>query len=206
MESGSTTADRPGPVGRGPKMHAAVRAATLAELTEGGYAELTVERVAQRAGVHKTTVYRRWKDRAALVVDALAEHIAVDIPMPDTGAIESDLRELARSLVGWLTSPTGRAVEAALHSDAVRLPEIADARRRIFHDRYRRAEPVIARAVERGELPADTEPSAVVTALAAPLHFRLMVTDEPLDQAAADQSARATLAAARAGALGEPPR
>ncbi|MCT2593214.1 TetR/AcrR family transcriptional regulator [Streptomyces sp. N2-109] len=206
MELGSTPADRPRPVGRGPKMHAAVLAATVAELAEGGYAALTVERVAQRAGVHKTTVYRRWKDRAALVVDALAEHIATDIPMPDTGSIGGDLREMARSLVGWLVSPTGRAVEAALISDAVRLPEIAEARARIFGDRFRRAEPVVARAVARGELPVGTDPSAVVSALAAPIHFRLLVSGGPLDDTVAEQAARITLAAARAGVLDTPAR
>lgn len=204
MTSDSPAPDRPRTAGRGPRMHAAVLAATLDELTEAGYAALTVERVAQRAGVHKTTVYRRWKDRAALVVDALAGHVAVDIPMPDTGSIDGDLRELARSLVAWLSGPTGRAVEAALSSDASRLPEIAGARARVFGDRFRRAEPVITRAVARGELPVGTDPSAVVRTLAAPIHFRFLVTGEPLDQAAADQAARITLAAARAGVLGTP--
>lgn len=189
------------PVGRGRKAQAAVRAATLAELLDRGYAELTVEGVAQRAGVHKTTVYRRWKDRASLVVDALSEHFATDIPTPDTGAVETDLQALARALAHSMTGPAGRAVQTAMHSDAGRLPEIAEARGRVFADRFRRAEPVITRAIERGELPAETDPVEVLKTLAAPIYFRLLVSADPIDEGTADQAVRITLAAARAGAL-----
>src|SRR6266496_6224804 len=83
--------------GRGPKVRAAVLAATLAELAGTGYAALTVENVARRAGVHKTTIYRRWKDRESLVTDAMTELAATQVPFPDTGDIDTDLRRLARS-------------------------------------------------------------------------------------------------------------
>ncbi|MER5932438.1 TetR/AcrR family transcriptional regulator [Streptomyces sp. NPDC002054] len=189
------------PVGRGLKAQAAVRAATLAELLDRGYAELTVEGVAQRAGVHKTTLYRRWKDRASLVVDALAEHFATDIPIPDTGAVETDLQALARGLVQSMTGPVGRAVQTAMFSDAGRLPEVAEAKRRIFADRFRRAEPVVARAIARGELPADTDPVELIKTLAAPIYFRLLVSADPVEEGTAEQAVRITLAAAHAGAL-----
>lgn len=188
-------------VGRGPKVQRAVHAATLAELVEKGYAALTVEGVARRAGVHKTTVYRRWKDRESLVVDALAEHFARDIPAPDTGSVEADLLVLARALVESMTGPVGTALLTAMYSDAGRLPEVAEARRRVFQDRYQRAEPVVARAVERGELPEGTDALEFFRALAAPIYFRLLVTDEPVGEAVADQSVAAVLAAARAGVL-----
>ncbi|MER5387631.1 TetR/AcrR family transcriptional regulator [Saccharopolyspora sp. NPDC002686] len=188
-------------VGRGEKVRAAVHAATLAELVDKGYAALTVDNVAQRAGVHKTTVYRRWADRESIVVDALAEHVAADIPVPDTGAVDTDLRELARSLVHTMTSPTGQAVLAAMLSDAARLPEIADARKRIFGDRLRRAEPVIARAVERGELPTDTDPGELLKTLAAPIYFRLLISAEPVDDSTAEHAAALALAAARGGVV-----
>lgn len=202
--SGRTSDSAPGPdrpVGRGRKAQAAVRAATLAELLDRGYADLTVEGVAQRAGVHKTTLYRRWKDRESLVVDALSEHFATDIPTPDTGAVETDLRALARALVQSMSGPVGRAVQTAAYSDAGRLPEIAEARRRVFADRFRRAAPVVARAIERGELPAGTDPVALFTTLAAPVYFQLLVSADPVEEATADQAVRVTLAAARAGAL-----
>ncbi|WP_354639292.1 TetR/AcrR family transcriptional regulator [Kitasatospora camelliae] len=191
-------ADRPRPVGRGEKVRAAVLAAVLRELVETGYAALTVDQVAQRAGVHKTTVYRRWKDRDTLVVDALTDHIAADIPIPDTGSVAEDLELLARGLVGWLGSPVGRAVVTTMLSDAVRVPEIADARRRIFHDRTLRAAPVVARAIERGELPPGTDATELIKDLVAPIYFRVLITGEPVDTGTADRAAAAVLAAAAA--------
>lgn len=198
MRSGDSPAQ---PIGRGAKVRAAVHAATLAELVDSGYAALTVDNVAQRAGVHKTTVYRRWKDRDTLLIDALAEHMAMDIPVPDTGAIDTDLRALADSLVRSLTSPTGRAVLAAMFTGAAHLPGMAATRRHVFQDRLARAEPVVARAVRRGELPEGTDPAELLKTLAAPIYLRLLITADPVDGATADQAVRVTLAAARAGAL-----
>ncbi|MEU4549281.1 TetR/AcrR family transcriptional regulator [Nonomuraea dietziae] len=192
---------RPRQVGRGAKVRDAVHAATLAELVERGYAALTVEGVALRAGVHKTTLYRRWADRESLVADALADLSAMDVPIPHTGSIESDLGELARSLVRMMTAPKGRALLAAMFSGAADVPGVAEARRQVFDDRFRRAEPVVARAVERGELPEGTDPSELLKALAAPVYFRLLVTGEPVDEITAERAALLTLAAARAGAL-----
>lgn len=190
-----------GPVGRGPKVRAAVLAATLAELAGTGYAALTVDNVARRAGVHKTTIYRRWKDRESLVTDTMTELAATQVPFPDTGDIDTDLRRLARSFVAFLNSPTGQAIVAATLSDASRIPEIADAKHRFFSDRFRRAEPVVAGAIARGELPADTDPAELIRTLVAPIYLRLLVTAEPIDTTTADNAAKVALAAARAGAL-----
>ncbi|HZX39427.1 MAG TPA: TetR-like C-terminal domain-containing protein, partial [Streptomyces sp.] len=107
----------------------------------------------------------------------------------------------ARALAQSMTGPVGRAVQTAMYSDAGRLPEIAEARRRVFADRFRRAEPVITRAIERGELPAETDPVELLKTLAAPIYFRLLVSADPIEEGTADQAVRITLAAARAGAL-----
>ncbi|MCB5166469.1 TetR/AcrR family transcriptional regulator [Streptomyces bambusae] len=197
----SSTAHRGPAVGRGAKMRAAVLAATVAELTETGYAALTVEGVAQRAGVHKTTIYRNWKTPDALVIDALTGHFATDIPIPDTGAVDDDLRVLARSLIATMTTPAGRALLTTVLSDAVRLPALAAMKSALFEDRFRRAAPVVTRAVARGELPAATDPAEFLTTLAAPIYFRLVFTAEPVDEATADRAVAVALAAARAGTL-----
>ncbi|MGW4688353.1 TetR/AcrR family transcriptional regulator [Streptomyces sp. NPDC004244] len=193
-------------VGRGSKMRAAVLAATITELTERGYATLTVEGVAQRAGVHKTTIYRNWKTADGLVADALAGHFATEIPIPDTGAVDGDLRALARSLVATMTAPAGRALLAIALSDAMRLPQLAQAKKALFEDRFRRAEPVVTRAVERGELPAGTDPAELLKALVAPVYFRLVFTEEPVDETTADRAVDVALAAAHARALPTPCR
>jgi AcrR family transcriptional regulator len=203
MRAGGAT--RPGSApGRGPKVRSAVLAATLSELTETGYAAMTIENVAQRAGVHKTTVYRRWQSRERLVADAVTELAGTRVPFPDSDDISADLRTLARSLVRFLASPVGQAVTAVMQSDAGRIPEVADAQRRRFEERYRQAEPVIARAIARGELPPGTDPAELVRNVLAPIYLRVLVTGERISQSTADTSANAALAAARAGALSPP--
>ncbi|MFJ5731771.1 TetR/AcrR family transcriptional regulator [Streptomyces paradoxus] len=201
MESAGSPPGRGPSVGRGNKMRAAVWAATITELTEKGYAALTVEGVAQRAGVHKTTIYRNWKTSGQLVADALTAHFATDVPIPDTGAVEGDLRALARSLVATMTTPAGRALLATVVSDAARVPALARIKSALFEDRFRRAESVVTRAVERGELPPQTDPGELLRTLAAPIYFRLVCTDEPVDGTTADRAVDVTLAAAHAGAL-----
>lgn len=196
-----TSAGGSRPHARGPKVRAAVLTATLAELADVGYAALTIDNIARRAGVHKTTIYRRWPDREALVADVLGEHIATDFPIADTGSVEADLVQLAQAFVAWVTDPPGRMIFSAIYSDAARIPGISDARRDLFEYGPRRAAVVIERAVARGELPAGTDPAAVIRTLIAPIYFQLTVTAEPLDQAAADQAAQIALAAARAGVL-----
>ncbi|MFJ2771067.1 TetR/AcrR family transcriptional regulator [Streptomyces sp. NPDC087300] len=182
-------------------MRTAVLAAAVTELATTGYAALTVEGVAQRAGVHKTTIYRNWKDSDSLVSDALAGHFDSDIPIPDTGSVDDDLRALARSLVATLTTQAGRALITTVLADAVGHPRLAELKQAVFDDRFRRAEPVVTRAVERGELPPDTDPSEFLKALAAPVFFRLVLTGEPVDETTADRAAQVALAAARAGVL-----
>ncbi len=189
------------PVGRGAKVRSAVLAATLTELIAVGYAKLTVENVASRSGVHKTTVYRRWKDREALVTDAVTDLAATTLPLEDSGDVDSDLRAYARGLVRWLSSPIGRAALAILVSDAGRLPAMAATKQRFFRERISAAEPLVRAAVGRGQLPAGTDPGALVKSVIAPLYLRLLVTEEDVDENTADQAAAIALVAARAGLL-----
>src|SRR5262249_12960102 len=85
--------------GRGPRVRAAVLAATLAELADKGYAALTIDSVARRAGIHKTTIYRRWKEQASPGADVPRGHIALDFPIPRTATVETELRRPAPSLL-----------------------------------------------------------------------------------------------------------
>src|SRR5687767_15007682 len=95
----------PRPGGRSARVREAVLSATTAVLAEDGYERLSIETVAVRAGVHKTTVYRRWPTRAQLVVDALQERSERNVPVPDTGTFAGDLDALARSVVANIGSP-----------------------------------------------------------------------------------------------------
>ncbi|MFF0455010.1 TetR/AcrR family transcriptional regulator [Nocardia africana] len=186
------------PLGRGPKVRAAVLAATVDELSERGYAAFTIDNVAQRTGVHKTTVYRRWPDRDSLIAEALADSVATEIPIPDTGSVDEDLRALARSLVAWATSASGRAVLAVLVSTAAGLPAPPNSARHVFRDRIRQTLPVVTRAIARGELPEGTDPVEMIKTLVAPIYFRVLITGERVDDGTADAAAKVALTAARA--------
>lgn len=187
------------PLGRGPKVRAAVLAATVDELSERGYAAFTIDNVAQRTGVHKTTVYRRWPDRDSLIAEALAESVAAEIPIPDTGSVDEDLRALARSLVAWADSASGRAILAVLVSTAAGLPAPPNSARHVFRDRIRHTLPVVTRAIARGELPEGTDPAEMIKTLVAPIYFRVLITGERVDDGTADAAAKVALTAARAG-------
>jgi AcrR family transcriptional regulator len=177
-----------------------VREATLAELAERGYPGLTVERVAERSGVHKTTVYRRWHSVEGLIADALELASGEPWPIPDTGAIGSDLRALAREVLIGLTDPHAGPVSTAFVSAAVQNSAAASVHA-FFLARHEQAASVVTRAVQRGELPAGTDPVEVVRATVAPLYYRHFITGDPIDAAVADRAATAAWGAAQAGVL-----
>jgi AcrR family transcriptional regulator len=187
--------------GRTARVRTAVFEAAFFELGLRGYAAVSIEDIAARAGVHKTTIYRRWETKDKLLADAVIDLADFAVLTPDTGSVETDLREFARWMVHVLTSNVGTAVISVLFSDAGRLPEIAKIKREIFVERHELAAPIVERAITRGELPADTNSRELIGLVAAPIYYRLLVTDEPINRAVADRAAVAALAAARAGVL-----
>lgn len=171
---------------RGAAVRAAVLDATLAELVEQGIDGMSVAAVAARAGVHETSVYRRWRTREDLIVDALLDRSAAEIPAPDTGSLRGDLVELARLVSAYLSMPLGRAL-ARMTALAVEDESLAHARAEFFDSRVATMRVVIDRAIERGELPAGTDARLVLEMLVAPLHVRTILTGEPLTEALPEQ-------------------
>lgn len=157
--------------------------ATIDELAAQGYSALNHESVAARAGVHKTTIYRRWRTKEALVLDAMLEQAAETVAIPDTGSLRGDLLELARRSVAIQTSPAGEAVVRAVAGHAPTNPGMSGASRRFWHQRLELDRTIVGRARERGEIDPRVEPGPVIEALLGPLYFRLLVTGEPLDAA-----------------------
>jgi AcrR family transcriptional regulator len=188
---------RPG--GRTARNTAAVFAATLDELAARPYDEVSIETIAARAGVHKTTVYRRWRAKADLVSQALAAAAQSLIEVPDTGTVDADLRALSRSVQATLASPRGAATTRSVLAGAAASAEIRSVMAEFWAARLSAIAVIVDRAIARGELPAGTEPGPVMNAMAAPLYYRLLVTAEPPAPADADRAAAAALAAARAG-------
>ena len=188
---------RPG--GRTARTREAVFGATLAELASEGYDRMSVEGVALRAGVHKTTVYRRWGTKDRLLAEALREAAESRIEVPDTGDVGDDLRALARAIRATLSSREGMATVRALISGARDSPEAERIARRFWAARLAEVGSIVERAVERGQLPRGTCATGVIEHVAAPLYYRLLIMAEAPTEATADRAAAAAIAAARTG-------
>jgi AcrR family transcriptional regulator len=194
------TASRPG--GRTARTRAAVFAAALDELGEAGYADTSIESIAARAGVHKTTVYRRWRTKDALLAEVLAQAAEDRIDVVDSGDIDRDLEDLARAVVETLTSPAGDATVRAIIAAAPSSPELGAVLGTFWAARRAHVGPIIEAAIERGQLPPETDPATLMKYLAAPLYFQRLMTEEPLTMQDATRAASAALVAARNGLLG----
>jgi AcrR family transcriptional regulator len=162
-------------------VRAAAIAATLAELAEHGYAALSLERVAARAGVNKTSLYRRWGSREQLVLEAMLDRAGEHIAIPDTGSLRQDLLELARSAAANATSPEVAAMARAVVAQAPHDKNLAEANRQFWAERLALDGAIVERAIERGEASADTDPRRVIEAVVGPIHLRLLLTGEPVD-------------------------
>lgn len=188
---------RPG--GRTARTREAVLTAVLEELGESGFGGLTMEKVAQRSGIHLATVYRRWRCIEGLICELLTQ-IGSDVPLPDSGTLSGDLRALARSIAALYGEGRVRRLIEAVVSAAARDPQVASVLRTFFDERLALAGRMVQRAVDRGELPADTDPVQVMSALGAPFYYRILIARRPVDRDLADSAATAVRAAARAGA------
>jgi AcrR family transcriptional regulator len=188
---------RPG--GRTARVREAVLRAAGDALAEHGFAHLDLADVARRAGVGKTTVYRRWGTVTGLVADLLADMAEGSLPRARTGSLAGDLAANARLVQRTLADPRQGALFTAVIAAATCDPRTAEALRRFYAIRIDEWAPCVEEAVARGEAPAGTDPREVIRAVSAPLYYRLLASGDRLDEAAADRAAAAATAAARAG-------
>jgi AcrR family transcriptional regulator len=145
---------------------------------EKGLDALTVAEVAARAGVHETSIYRRWRTKNALALEASVQFSKSAVPVPDTGAVRSDLVIFMKSLVGLLTSPPGQMLTALGQSQH---PHVVAARQNLFRLRRELVRQIFDRAVARGELQLNADPWLFMENLVAPLYLRLLVTGDSLE-------------------------
>jgi AcrR family transcriptional regulator len=193
---------RPG--GRTARVRAAVLDAAGDVLAEAGFEGLDLADIARRAGVGKTTVYRRWGTPAALAADLLEDMAAQSLPRTRAGSLAEDLRANARLVVKTLTDPRQGRLFRALIAASLCDPQTAEALHRFYAVRIEAWAGCVTDAIARGEVPEDTDARAVISAVSAPLYYSLLNTGEPLDEAAADRAADAALAAAAAGVYRTP--
>lgn len=178
----------------------AIRAAVFAELAAVGYARMSIEGIARRAGVGKTAVYRRWRSKLHLVLDLVSAIAVQGLPVPDTGSLEDDLRLLYEVTSRALRHPVASQVIPDLQAEAARNPEIAEAFQKVLREGQESvASKIIAAAEQRGEISPDFDRDLAMDLISGTLYWRSVVTRSPkLPKAYLGSLSRATAAALKA--------
>ncbi|GGW66330.1 TetR family transcriptional regulator [Streptomyces xantholiticus] len=177
----------------------AIRAAVFEELAAVGFARMSIEGIARRAGVGKTAVYRRWKSKLSLVLDLVSAFAAQGLPAPATGSLYGDVRALLEVAAHALRHPVASQVIPDLLVESARNPEISDAIKAALLDGQRGVAALIVRdAVARGELLESTDADRALDVIVGPLYWRLVVVRSGLPEGYLDEVARGAVAALRA--------
>jgi AcrR family transcriptional regulator len=194
METGDTDPPRRGRP-RSAEAHAAILDASLALIREVGFDALAMDAIAARAGVGKATVYRRWKSKELLVVEAI-DAIVRSVPDPDTGSTEGDLMALMRATLRMYADPATAALLSGLVAAMVRSEPIARAVRGGFVGMRREAmRRALQRGIARGEIRADVDLELALDLLSGPLLWRYLIAGEAVDERLAQGTVTAVLRA-----------
>lgn len=155
--------------------------AVLEILEEKGYSGLKMDTVATRAGISKNTLYIRYSSPIELTI-GLLRHYAAGAPLaPDTGSLESDLRAMLYGLRKLFESTPIGTIIPTLVGASMGNAELVTEARAYIETRRRSMEPIIERAIERGELPKTTNPKEAIELCVAPLYYRHLISGEPID-------------------------
>ena len=157
-----------------------VLATALELLSASGVGGFTVDEVVRRSGVAKTTIYRHWPTREALVLEAAAK-ISAAQEVPDTGSLEGDIMALRTNLAHLLRTARWSTVVPSIVDVAERDPAFAEIHGTIQRGHSAALREVIERAVSQGKLPVAADPSMLISALVGPLYYRRWFSREPND-------------------------
>jgi AcrR family transcriptional regulator len=158
----------------------AVLATTYKLMVEGGIGGVSIDEVARRSGVAKTTIYRHWASRSALLMDACSR-LGSRPEMPDTGTFKGDVTALAARLAEQLRTAPWPAILPSIIDAAERDAEIARMHARLHAGFSGAYLPVIERAKARGEMPARLDAAEIIASIMGPLFYRRWFSREPID-------------------------
>lgn len=178
----------------------AIRAAVFEELASVGYARMSIEGIARRAGVGKTAVYRRWRSKQHLVLDLVSAIAVQGLPAPDTGSLEGDLRLLYEVTSRALRHPVASQIIPDLQAEAARNPDIAEAMQKALREGQEGvASRIVVAAARRGEISPDADEDLALDLISGPLYWRSVVIRSPkLPKGYLGALARATAEALKA--------
>lgn len=174
----------------------AIREAVLEELAEHGYGRMSIEGVARRAGVGKTTIYRRWDSKLQMVIDVVSAVAVQGFMLPDTGTLRGDLRAILSVASMALRHPLASQIIPDLLAEAARNPDIAGTLQTALRDtQLGFSTTVLERAVARGELPENADVQLALDLAIGPLYWRVAVVRSKLPKGYIDDLATRVAAA-----------
>jgi AcrR family transcriptional regulator len=194
-----STVDRPSarrPGGRTARVRAQILAATAELVARDGIAGFRYEEVAERAGVHKTSVYRNWPDREELVVEALVQYADELGSVADTGELRTDLVDFLMAIAESLGRPIARALVLATQA-AHESPAVRRVATRILEERSAAMRRRVDLAMDRGELPR-VDCSLLGEMISGPVHLIVNRGLRPFTRADAERIVDVVLAGIRA--------
>lgn len=161
-----------------PAITAAISEAVLDEMAEIGYARLSMEAVAKRAGVSKSALYRRWSSKQEMALAVLAEFSVGQAAAPDTGGLRGDVRQTLEAITRWLSHPRFSRILPDLIAEMARTPELSElVESMIGRPRREHGAQILRRAIDRGELTPDIDIDIALDLIAAPVYWRLTIRD-----------------------------
>lgn len=163
------------------RSRASVLTAAVELLAEHGFESTSIEAISERSGVAKTTIYRHWDDKAALVLDVI-ESLVRDPVDPDTGSLEGDLAALAKGLARGLQAGPWAAMLPSLVEAAERDADVARMNQEFTAARHAMVKKIVARARSRGEIRGEVDDDDIIELVAGPLFYRRLVTGERIDR------------------------
>ena len=166
----------------------------LALLASHGYAGLTLDELAARSGVAKTTILRRWPSKAAVAAAGVERLALQSVDVPDSGTLRGDLHALLHAAVDTFARGSGQFVPRLLR-EAGHHPEITDLLFTVIHTRRQAYRRVLALAIARGELAPSGDQELLIDLLIGPIWTRLLITRDPITREYVDSIVETVVAA-----------
>lgn len=172
---------------RDPEAQQRILDATRELICERGPNRVTINQIAEHAGVGKQTIYRWWPSKAAVVIDALEALFEAESAFPDTGSAYEDIRTQMRRVAATFASPTGSIIRELVAESQGDTAVAEQFRTRFFAERRQRASAAIQAGIDNGELRHDLHLETVIDVLYAPLWLRMLIGHQPLSQAGVER-------------------